>query len=87
MKRHFLIFLILLAAGTTMARSHASDLVVSPAFGGGTIKWYTDSTEGTALYPIPTTIHTDIAKLNETTTIKILPTFRIFSDSEPGLNR
>ena len=77
MKRHLLIFLILLAAVTTMAWSHASDLVVSSAFGGGTIKWYTDSTEGTALYPITTTIHTDIAKHNETTTIKILPKFRI----------
>jgi len=86
MKRHLLIFLILLAAGTAMAQSHVSDLVVTPA-SGGTIKWYDDATGGTVLYPITTTIHTGFANRNETTTIKILPKFRIFSDSEPGLNR
>ena len=38
MKRHLLILLILLATATAMAQKHVSDLVVSPAFGGGTIK-------------------------------------------------
>jgi hypothetical protein len=47
MKRHLLIFLILLAAGTAMSQSHVSDLVVTPAFSGGTIKWYDASTGGT----------------------------------------
>jgi hypothetical protein len=46
MKRHLLILLILLVAGTAMAQSHVSDLVVTPA-SGGTIKWYNASTGGT----------------------------------------
>ncbi len=54
MKRHLLILLILLATATAMAQKHVSDLVVSPAFGGGTIKWYTASTGGTQ-YTTPTT--------------------------------
>jgi len=41
MKRYILIIMILLGAATAMAQSHVSDLVVSPAFSGGTIKWYT----------------------------------------------
>ena len=85
MKRHLLIFLILLAAATAMAQSHVSDLVVTPA-SGVTIKWYNASTEGTALYPA-TTINTGFANHNETTTIKILPKFRVFPDSDPGLNQ
>lgn len=47
MKRHLLLFLILLAGGTAIAQSHVSDLVVTPAFGGGTIKWYNASSNGT----------------------------------------
>jgi hypothetical protein len=85
MKQHILILLILLMAGTARTQSHVSDLVVTPAFGGGTIKWYYASTGGTALYPI-TTIHTDIAKHNETMAIKIRHKFRIFPDSGQGLN-
>ena len=47
MKRHLLIFLILLAAGMAIAQSHVSDLVVSPTFGSGKIKWYDAYTGGT----------------------------------------
>ena len=43
MKRQLLIIMILLAAATAMAQKHVSDLVVTPAFSGGTIKWYTAS--------------------------------------------
>jgi hypothetical protein len=52
MKRHLLLFLILLTAGTAIAQSHVSDLVVTPA-SGGTIKWYNDPTAGTQ-YTDPT---------------------------------
>jgi hypothetical protein len=54
MKRYFLIFMILLAISNAMAQSHVSDLVVTPAFSGGTIKWYNSSTGGTQ-YTTPAT--------------------------------
>lgn len=41
MKQHLLIFLLLLGARSLLAQSYVSDLVVSPPFDGGTIKWYT----------------------------------------------
>lgn len=47
MKRYLLIILMLLGAGSLSAQSHVSDLVVTPAFGDGTIKWYNASTGGT----------------------------------------
>lgn len=37
--------MFILATGIAMAQSHVSDLVVTPAFSGGTIKWY--DAEGT----------------------------------------
>jgi len=47
--------MLLLAAGTAMAQSHVSDLVVSPS-SGGTIKWYTASIGETQISsPITTT--------------------------------
>ena len=46
MKRPIFLFIILLAAATAMAQKHVSDLVVSPPFGGGTIKWYDAATGG-----------------------------------------
>lgn len=43
MKRYILISLILIAAASAMAQSHISDLIVTPPFSGGTIKWYTEA--------------------------------------------
>ena len=51
MKRHLLILLILLVAGTAMAQSYVSDLVVTLAFSAGTINWYDIDTGQTILYP------------------------------------
>jgi hypothetical protein len=38
--------MILLAFGNAMEQKHLSDLVVSPVFRGGTIKWYDAATGG-----------------------------------------
>ncbi len=49
MKQHLLILLILLVAGAAMAQKHVSDLVVSPLYSGGTIKWYDAATGGNVI--------------------------------------
>ena len=49
MKRLLLIFIILLVAGAAMAQKHVSDLVVSPLYSGGTIKWYDAATGGNVI--------------------------------------
>jgi len=49
MKQYLLILLILLVAGAAMAQKHVSDLVVSPLYSGGTIKWYDAATGGNVI--------------------------------------
>ena len=54
MKRYILSFLILLGVASAMAQPKLSDLVVTPTFGGGTIKWF-DASAGGTQYTTPAT--------------------------------
>ena len=56
MTRYLLIFALLLGAVSSWGQKYVSDLVVSPAFGGGTIKWYNAANAGTEYTSPATTV-------------------------------
>ena len=100
MKRQLLIFMILLAAGKAMTQSHVSDLVVTPAFSGGTIKWYTassganeitsptttDLVDGTTYYASQTVNGIEsTARLDVTATVTIIPTAATHTSTETSI--
>ena len=56
MTRYLLIFALLLGAVSSWGQKYVSDLVVSPAFSGGTIKWYNAANAGTEYTSPATTV-------------------------------